>query len=105
MVRREKREAERLALKLDKSIMMKQSDINELILRTMEATRKEVNAEIVKALVASFAMSLNDEFGFSTKRIARVLERTKKKYDDILTDHLTQEDVYQWCEENNIEII
>lgn len=100
MTRKQIRAIQEAEKKKDVAVMLKQSEVEGLI----EETKRVTNQIAVNGLVAAFAMSLNDEFGFATKRIGRVLESTRKKFEAMLSDHLTHEDVMKWCHENNIEI-
>lgn len=84
--------------KKEPSVMYKQSDFEAIFEQTKRITTKLV----INGLIAVFAMSLNDENGFGTKRINAVLDSTRRKYESIATKHLSLEDIEKWCAEKNI---
>ena len=82
----------------DAIVMYKEKDFEAMFEQTKQVTTRLVT----RGLLAAFAISLNDEFEFSTKRVNRVLDSTRAKFADIISNHLTLDDVEDWCHEKNI---
>jgi hypothetical protein len=70
----------------------------------LETQRIETIRDTINLIVGIMAISLNNEFGFSTKRINKLIRRMFLQLECIKSpdNELTRKDVEQWCKENDI---
>lgn len=78
--------------------------INNAVAEFAVPIRKETTKEVVNAMLAIYAVSLEAEFGFKKKRIARLLERAKLQFRCIETGYVSLKDILQQCKELKVLI-
>jgi hypothetical protein len=58
----------------------------------------------VHLVTAVIALALNSQFNFGRIRINKLIERANKDLECIIEGHITKEEIYNWCNVNNINI-
>ena len=102
MNRQERRRAEREGKKTPHILTKITTDE---YMKTLEERHYRATKEAVQVMTAIMAISLNNEYGFSTKRIQRLIDRMRLQFERIAEKTLEPEDLMKWCEEHNIELI
>ena len=93
MNRQQRRQEERLSRK---PIIMSQQQLAQY--------KMKISREAVLFVEAVFAHALNAEFGFSTKRINRVLDKTRELSGYAAEEIIDGDDLMNWCKEKKLRL-
>jgi hypothetical protein len=100
MNRQAKRQAERLGQKIQGPRLHTANEID----RAIEGIKRHTTYGAVKVMSAVMAISLNDEYGFGTNRIQKLLDKMKSQLECIEHNTVNINDIYTWCENKNIRL-
>lgn len=67
---------------------------------SLAAVRQDAIKFASDCMIASFVISLHDEFGFGPKRMKRLLEKVNLQFDCVEAGTVSLEDLAEWCNEN-----
>ena len=73
------------------------------IRKETEKTIQETQKKTIKSMILVFVMALNNELGFGSVRINRVIERASLQFQCLESGELSQDDLENWCKENDIK--
>ena len=65
---------------------------------------REVADESITVTVACMALSLNNLYGFGTKRTNKLIDQMTKDMACIAGDYLPEKELYKWCRQKKINI-
>ena len=102
MNRQARRQAERAGQKTPQVISRITTDEYK---KTLEEIQFKATREAVRVMTATMAMALNNEYGFGTKRVQRTIDRMRLQFECISSNTLSTEDLLDWCESKNIQLI
>lgn len=88
----------------DKAVERIQKTVKNNVLDMLESTKKSTTKAACDIMTCVFAIALNNEYGFGTTRINRILSRVKLQLECINDGHLSAGDIKRWCEENKINL-
>jgi hypothetical protein len=100
MNRQAKRQAERLGQKIQAPRLHTAEQIDKAI----EGIKRNATYGAVKVMSAVMAISLNDEYGFGTTRIQKLLDRMKSQLECIERNTVDINDIYKWCDDKAIRL-
>ena len=67
-------------------------------------TRLKDTESTLKLAIGCMALSLNNEYGFGKKRTNKLIARMTKDMICIAEDHISKEDMFEWCAQKGINI-
>jgi hypothetical protein len=77
--------------------------IHEYKQKVYESKLKDTESTL-KLAIGCMALSLNNEYGFGRKRTNRLISRMTKDMICIAEDHITKEDMFEWCRTKGINL-
>ena len=72
--------------------------------QTLKQIRLQDAAHTIRLMIGVMALSLNNEYKYGKKRTNRLINRMTKDMACVHDGHLSQEDIFEWCKEKQINI-